>query len=151
MQVPTELRPMLSYSFYIIILILILIILIFIATKYNKKKNIKETIIIPKPKDLSVIKKNYLLKLQSLIKDVEEEKISNRKAYLLLSSLIRNFIHEATNIKVQNYTLKDIQTADMPILYELVSEYYNPEFSRISVGNIISSINKTKMVIEKWN
>ena len=63
----------------------------------------------------------------------------------------RSFIFETTNIKVQNYTLNDISKINMPTLYELVSEYYDPEFSRISKGNIINSIAKTREVIVKWN
>ena len=39
----------------------------------------------------------------------------------------------------------------MPILYELVEEYYVPEFSEKSIGNIKLSIEKTRKVIEKWS
>ena len=39
----------------------------------------------------------------------------------------------------------------MPILYELISEYYNPEFANISNGNFIYSIEKARGVVEKWN
>lgn len=152
MQVQTELRPMFSYSFLAIIFITIFTILIFFIMKYFKKKNnIKNEIIIPKQKDLILIKKDYLIKLDNLINELNENKISNRKAYQNLSSLIRNFIYEVTNIKVQNYTLTDIKKINMPILYELVSDYYDPEFAKISKGNIKVSINKTKMVIERWN
>ncbi len=152
MQVQTELRPMFSYSFLAIIFITIFTILIFFIMKYFKKKNnIKNEIIIPKQKDLLLIKKDYLIKLDNLINELNENKISNRKAYQNLSSLIRNFIYEVTNIKVQNYTLTDIKKINMPILYELVSDYYDPEFAKISKGNIKVSINKTKMVIERWN
>lgn len=118
---------------------------------FKKKNNIKNEIIIPKQKDLILIKKDYLIKLDNLINELNENKISNRKAYQNLSSLIRNFIYEVTNIKVQNYTLTDIKKINMPILYELVSDYYDPEFAKISKGNIKVSINKTKMVIERWN
>ena len=136
MQVQTELRPMFSYSFLAIIFITIFTILIFFIMKYFKKKNnIKNEIIIPKQKDLLLIKKDYLIKLDNLINELNENKISNRKAYQNLSSLIRNFIYEVTNIKVQNYTLTDIKKINMPILYELVSDYYDPEFAKISKGN----------------
>ena len=44
----------------------------------------------------------------------------------------------------------DIKSVDMPILYELVSEYYDPEFSKEAYGDIKKSINRTREVIEKW-
>lgn len=151
MQIQTELKPMFSYSFIPILIIIIAIISIIIIPKLTKKKEIKKQIVIPNHKDLMEIKKRYLFKIQELENNFNNKKITNRKAYQELSNIIRNFIFEATNIKVQNYTLKEIEKINMPILYELVSEYYDPEFSIISVGNIISSINKTKTVIEKWN
>ena len=52
---------------------------------------------------------------------------------------------------MQNYTLKEIENLNMPILYELIKEYYNPEFSKNIKGNILSSIEKTEKVIHKWN
>lgn len=151
MQIQTELKPMFSYSFIPILIIIIAIISIIIIPKLTKKKERKKQIVIPNHKDLMEIKKRYLFKIQELENNFNNKKITNRKAYQELSNIIRNFIFEATNIKVQNYTLKEIEKINMPILYELVSEYYDPEFSIISVGNIISSINKTKTVIEKWN
>ena len=151
MQVKTELRPSFSYSFIHIIIVIIFMILIFILIKYLKKKEGQKKIIIPNQKDLMTIKKNYLLKIQKLSNDFNEKKISSRQAYQSLSNIIRNFIYETTNIKVQNYTLKDIEMINMPILYELVNDYYDPEFSKISKGNITDSIEKTRMVIEKWN
>lgn len=151
MQIQTELKPMFSYSFIPILIIIIAIISIIIIPKLTKKKEIKKQIVIANHKDLMEIKKRYLFKIQELENNFNNKKITNRKAYQELSNIIRNYIFEATNIKVQNYTLKEIEKINMPILYELVSEYYDPEFSIISVGNIISSINKTKTVIEKWN
>lgn len=151
MQIQTELKPMFSYSFIPILIIMIVIISIIIIPKLTKKKEIKKQIVIPNHKDLMEIKKRYLSKIQELENNFNNKKITNRKAYQELSNIIRNFIFEATNIKVQNYTLKEIEKINMPILYNLVSEYYDPEFSIISEGNIISSINKTKTVIERWN
>ena len=151
MQVTTEIQGMFSYSLLLIILLIIILIIIFFRMREKKVPKIEEQVIIPPKKDINAIKKNYLIKINNLYEDFNNQKISNRKAYQLLSSLIRNFIFEVTNIKVQNYTLRDIQTLNMPQLYNLVSEYYDPEFAVISRGNIMESINKTKEVINKWN
>ena len=151
MQVLTELKSMFSYSIVPIIVLLFLIIIIIIILKLINKIKLKKQVVIPNHKELIDIKKRYLLRIQELENNLSNNSISSRKAYQSLSNLIRTFIYEATNIKVQNYTLKEINTLNMPILSDLVTEYYDPEFSVISKGNIISSINKTKGVIEKWN
>lgn len=154
MQVTTDLRPMFSYSLIpiIVIVFLLIVILVLMLIKHKKKKLVKNIdIIIPSKKDVNAIKRIYLLKIDNLSTDFNAKKINNRQAYQNLSSLIRNFIYETTNIKVQNYTLSDIEKINMPILFELVSEYYDPEFSQISKGSITASIEKTRKVIEKWN
>ena len=151
MQVQTELRPMFTYSYLIIIIPFLLGIVLFIMLILSKKEKVIKEVIIPKPADVISIKNKYLNRLQQLNASLSSNKITSRKAYQELSSLIRNFIFEVTNIQVQNYTLDEIKTVNMPVLYELVSEYYDPEFAIISKGNISSSIEKTRMVIEKWN
>ena len=74
-----------------------------------------------------------------------------RAGYQELSIIIRTFVNEVTGIEVQNYALKEIKKLEMPLLYELIKEYYAPEFSENSLGDIENSINKTRKVIEKWN
>ncbi len=152
MQVAIELSPMFSYSLLIILIIVVIIILLIIFYPKKKKNNTTVTnVIIPSEKDIQKIKNKYLTEIKRLAINFNENKISNRMAFQQLSLIIRNFIHEATNIQVQNYTLSEIKQINMPILYELVSEYYDPEFCKISKGNVLQSIAKTKEVIEKWN
>ena len=74
-----------------------------------------------------------------------------RIAYQDISRVIRHFVYEVTNIHVQNYSLKEIKDLDMPMLYELMQEYYVPEFSKYSYGNVKDSLQKTRKVIEKWS
>lgn len=150
MQIDTELREMFSYSIILIIPLLLLIILLLIIILHKKKDIKKVNIIQPTSKNLFDIKNKYLYNIQILIDNLNNNKISERKAYQSLSRLIRNFIYEVTNIKVQFYTLEDIKIINMPILSKLVEEYYNPEFERVSKGNILESIDKTKKVIENW-
>lgn len=151
MQVQSELRPMFSYSFIIILFTILIGIVVFLLIRFIKTKEIKKEVIIPSHKDIINIKKKYLLLINELAINLNNNKITSRKAYQELSSLIRNFVFDTTNINVKNYTLKEIKMINMPVLYELISEYYDPEFSKISKGNIASSIEKTRMVIQKWN
>lgn len=105
---------------------------------------------IPVNNKKAIIQK-YIKKLNELEEKVDKEKIEIRQAYQTLSNIIRYFVYEVTNVKVQNYTLEEIENAKMPSLYELVEEYYKPEFAKQSLGDIKNSINKTRKVIEKWN
>lgn len=149
MQIKTELNDMFSYSLFPVI-ILFVITVIFLLYLIIFKNNKKYNIITPNKKKLLNIKNNYLNNLDILLNDYSNNIISKREAYHRLSLSIRNFIYETTNIKVQYFTLEDIKSIDIPILYDLVSEYYNPEFSRKSEGNFYDSIERTRMVISRW-
>ncbi len=155
MQLTTELNEMFSYSLWPILLflviILFLIIIYILKVKKSKKPIIKINKVIDSSVNLNKIKSDYLNKINNLVNDVKEEKIANRTAYLELSKIIRKFVYKVTNIKVQNYTLQEIKKLNIPILTELVLEYYQPEFAKDSKGNILKSIEKTKEVIEKWH
>ena len=149
MQIKTELNDMFSYSLFPVI-ILFVITVIFLLYLIIFKNNKKYNIITPNKKKLLNIKNNYLNNLDILLNDYSNNIISKREAYHRLSLSIRNFIYETTDIKVQYFTLEDIKSIDIPILYDLVSEYYNPEFSRKSEGNFYDSIERTRMVISRW-
>lgn len=154
MQTYTELQPPFSYSLYPIILVIILLILLTLFVFMQKKK--KELKKLPEVKDitlkdLNVIKRKYLSQLDEVNNKLNDNKISTRIAYQEISTIIRLFVYESTDIKVQHYTLKDIKRLNIPILYELIQEYYAPEFSEYILGDIKSSLEKTRKVIEKWN
>ena len=153
-EISTPLQEPFSYSIIPIVVLgflIIILVFLYIFLKSKKKKNTIPVIIEPNLKDRNQIKAIYLNKLNELLKKVEENSITNRFAYQELSILIREFIYEMTNIKVQNYTLSDIEKINIPILYELVKEYYEPEFSKSSEGNILISLEKTRKVMESWN
>lgn len=154
MQVSTELREPFSLSiipFIILIIILIILVVIYIIIKNYKPKLKLNNLIIPNIKDRNQIKTHYLYEINELLKKAKNNQIEVRACYQTLSSLIRHFIFEMTSIKVQNYTLEEIKPLKMPVLYELVSEYYSKEFSEFSEGNMIESIEKTRKVIARWN
>lgn len=153
MQVSTELKSMFSFSVFPILVILIIILILFIIHLIinRKKKIIIPKVKLPEKKNQLEIKQKYLKDLDQLLTNFNTHQITNRQAFQSLSLLVRHFIYEMTSIRVQNCTLSDISKLNMPILYELVLEYYDPEFSKISSGNIFLSIEKTRKVIEKWN
>ena len=147
-----DLRPMFSYSLSTIIFVIILIgIVIFFLVRKKKENITKPVVILPEVKNIYSIKGKYRLQLNELQQEIEQNKISTRKAYQKLSSIIRNFIFEMTHIKVQNYSLAEIRRLKMSVLTALVEEYYDPEFSKESNGDILQSLEKTRQVMERWN
>ena len=155
MLTSVNLQEPFSYSIYPIIILSILVIInmvyIIIIKIHKKNENKTIEIIETPPKNLNAIKQKYIKKINYIEQKLKEQKISVRTAYQGLSSVIRYFVYEVTNIKVQNCTLKDIEKLNFPILYELIQEYYAPEFAKMSYGNIQESLEKTRKVIEKWN
>ena len=153
MQVTIQLSDMFSYSLWPIIIFFLLIVIYILILRKKKDKKIKEDyeILDLSYKDINYIRKKYLKKINELEDKVNNKQITNRKAYLSLSAIVRNFVHEMTGIKVHKYTLKDIKKLNMPQLTMLVEEYYHPEFAEYSLGNIKESISKTRKVIEKWH
>lgn len=156
MQTSIDLRAPFSYTIIPIIIgvVFIIIISIYFFIK-NKSKN-EKLISVDERKELcelniNEIKKKYINKLDKLNFSVENEEIGLREAYQALSSIIRYFVYDVTNIKVQNYTLEEVKKLDIKYLPKLMEEYYRPEFAKESLGNIQISINNAKGVIEKWS
>ena len=93
----------------------------------------------------------YIKNLDSIESKYNNQKIELRQAYTLISEAVRMFVFEATDIKTQNYSLNEIKKMNLPVLYDLIKEYYEPEFAFKPVGDFSSSINKARSVILKWN
>ena len=156
METTVKLQELYAYSILpiSIIAILVIAITIYILIEKIKKKNEIVKIVdvkIVEPKNIKSIQNKYLKRLDNLRKKLELNRITTRVAYQGLSTLIRYFIYEVTDIKVQNYTLSEIETLNMPFLTELIQEYYAPEFAKQSIGDIKQAIEKTRKVVEKWN
>lgn len=153
MQSKVNLEGQFSYNVIglILFIILILVFITYIVYKIinnnintNKDSSNKPT------KDIIKIKNNYLHQINVLFDELNSNQIKSRTAYNRLSILIRKFIKETTEIDLLKSSLSEIKKKDTGILYDLIKEYYEPEFSKNNKGDIISSINKTRKVIEEW-
>lgn len=153
MQSDVRLQDPFSYSYLgvILLILLIVILLLFLVIKLIKRVNSNKPVASNiKVVDINTIKNSYLLQITKLEENVKNNKISERKAYNTLSSIIRRFIFDTTNVDVMKYSLSEIKKLKIKNLPELIEEYYEPEFSREGNGDILSSIQKTKEVIIKW-
>lgn len=150
--------PMSYYLFWLILALVAVAVVIFVQVFFRiylkdilrKKKNRKPKIKKVSKKPLPVLKWEYLQKMEYLERRVFSGGVSMRGGYQDLSGLIRDFVHDATGIKVQNYSLREIQKVGIPGLTALVQEYYEPEFARQSMADIRASMFRTRKAIELW-
>ena len=158
MQTNINLQEPFTYSLIPLIITIVFIIgltIYLICSKKTKnedivKKDNVKTIPERNKKDIPVIKNKYIQQLDEIEDRYNKKKIELRKAYQLISESIRLFVFEVTNITTQNYSLAEIKKLNIPELYELIEEYYEPEFASKTVGDFISSINKARRVINEW-
>ncbi len=159
MQISIDLQEPYTYSIIPLIIVISLVLLesyyfIYLRNK-NKKINIEENNVKEIPdkniKNIPVIKNKYLNQLDFIENKYTNNKIELRKAYQMISEAIRLFVFEITDITTQNYSLTEIKRLNIPNIYELIAEYYEPEFASKSIGDFNGSINKARRVINEWN
>ena len=161
MQTSIDLQKLYNYSVWPLLLVFFIfaimtIILIVVLLRKNKKKTVvKKPVVkeIPEKniKNIPVIKNKYIKKLNEIENKYKSEKIDLRKAYQEISETVRLFVFEVTDVTTQNFSLSEIKKANIPGLYELIEEYYEPEFAEKSVGDFDDAINKARRIVSEWN
>ncbi len=159
MKTSVKLQEPFSYAIWPVIVVGVIfagyVIYLFVRKRMESGKHKKATegqvVRQQTKKDIAKIKLRYIEKLEKIKSSLYNKELTTREAYQRMSMCIRKFVYEVTGIKVQNYTLEDIRQLNMPILEELIMEYYIPEFAIESMDNSVESIEKTKRAIEKWN
>ena len=138
-------EKIIKYLVLVLVILTIIIILVFLYKKYHQqimnfltKKGKKHN------------QAYYLQKLSGIKTKYENGKISNRKLCILMSSLVRHFVYDKTDILVQNYSLEEIKKLNMPDLANLIEKIYNPEFSKYSNNDLSYLIKETEEVIRQW-
>lgn len=146
MQFPTELQEPFTYSFLLVIILIIIIILCIVVFLFKDK--IMDVI---RKNTIEITKKRYLKQLDELLISVNDKKIDNRNAYSKISNIARHFIKHVTGIDVLTISLSEARKLNIKDLESLMEECYPPEFAKQSTGDVISSINNTRRIIEEWN
>lgn len=150
MQISVKLQDIHTYPLYMTISMVAMAVLAVAIAVYVIIKRYKPVKVENKSINSADIQKKYLSMLDELLYLYNNKKITNRKAHIKLSEIIRRFAYEATGIKVQNLTLKEIEMMNMPVVSDIVRACYEPEFAADSLGDVAGSVDKAKGVIEKW-
>lgn len=159
MQTSISLQDLYGYSAipllasFIIFSIMTVYIVIKINSKKQKsgKKEEQKVILEKNIKNIPAIKSKYLEKINDIDAKYKSGKISLRKAYQQISEAVRYFVFEVTGISTQNFSLSEIKNANIPGLYDLIEEYYEPEFASKTNGDFDSAISKARRIINEWN
>lgn len=161
MPTTVELQKMFKYSAWpiiytilaIVIVTLILITLIVARIIKNRREGKKNTIkeIMWVKSDMGSLKQEFLAKLMQIEMEFDADPTKIRLAYERMSNLIRDFVYRATGIEMLKYTLSEIKKTEYHAIADLIEEYYQPEFDKVSAGDVKASIVKTREVITKWN
>ncbi|HAW15861.1 MAG: hypothetical protein IJ869_03690 [Clostridiales bacterium] len=161
MQTSVSLQNPFSYSLGLTIALIALVLVPMILLIYFKirgmdlpkfrlpEKKVKE---VPVIKDPAAIKSKYLAVIDRIQDERTAESIDDREAYIRLSSAVRSFVNELTGANTRNLSLAEIEGLGMPNLYNLIKDFYHPEFA-YDAGNvdITKSFGDARTVIKEWN
>ena len=158
MQTSVKLQEMMSYSLVIAIIAAVLVIVpvvIFVViklTKFKPKKRVKKVVAKPKKKyDPATLKQMYLDKVREIEAQYASGVIDMRQAHILLSQCVREYCEEASSVPANALTLREIEKLNKPTLYNLIKEFYEPEFAYDSDKDIKASFTRAAEVIRTWN
>ena len=118
----------------------------------KKEKPVEEApkLVFVKP-DLAKLKAEYIDKLNKIEIKYNEDTTKIRPAYEGMSKVVREFVYKATGTEVDKFTLAEISRTEFAGLTKLVGEYYQPEFDKISEGDVKASLEKTRRLVAEWN
>ena len=161
METSVHLQNMLRYDLLPIIMIagilavitIVIIVMLLLRIRKNRKSSKKNTVkelLWTKP-DITKLKQEYLARLYEIESRFDADRTRIRPSYEQMSVLVRDFAFKATGIEVDKYTLYEIRQTHLQKLADLVEEYYEPEFDKISSGDVKASIEKTRRLIAEWN
>ena len=80
-----------------------------------------------------------------------EDTTKIRPAYEGMSRVVRDFVYRATGTEVDKFALYEICQTEYEGLANLVGEYYQPEFDKISEGDVRVSLEKSRRLVSEWN
>ena len=164
METTIELRRLFDFSQLPIIItgavlavitVTIILMILYSLLKDLKKKAPKEEVIEEKPvfvkPDMAKLKAEYLSLLDGIEAKFNQDPTKIRPAYEGMSRVVRDFVFKATGTEVDKFALYEIYQTEFKDLASLVGEYYQPEFDKISEGDVRTHLEKSRRLVSEWN
>lgn len=164
MVTTVELQGPMEYSLWVgflgaMFIVAAVLIFVFIAVRILVKK--KDKVIVPvkekKPavrKMMGASKNQYIQMVRDIKNRYTDGAITKRGGYQELSGVIREFMHEATGINVENLTASEVKAIGLRELDVLMEEYYVPEFAedeKAERRNLANACDRAEGVIKAWS
>ena len=118
--------------------------------KRKEKPEVIEEKVFVKP-DMDKLKTEYLALLDGIEAKFNEDTTKIRPAYEGMSRVVRDFVYRAAGTEVDKFALYEICQTEYQDLAALVGEYYQPEFDKISEGDVRDSLQKSRRLVSEWN
>ena len=157
MPTSVKLQDMESYSLILTIIALTLIALPIVIFLIYKLINRTPRTKVPKPKPVPVIhydpmqlKSMYLEKIKEIETRYRNNLIDLRQAHLDLSKTVREYCAKASGVPTDKFTLGEIARLGKPTLFQLIREFYEPEFAYGSDKDINDSFRNAWEVVRVW-
>ncbi len=136
-----------------VLLLAAVLLQVIFRIRRRRRGEVPEKIKVVKPPRASIpeIKNRYLSDIDKIKDALTKGEIDKRIAYQRMSKVIRHFVFDMTGVQVQKYTLYEIKQIRMPMLTQLIEDYYVPEFAQETMADAIKSLEGTRRVIERWH
>ena len=138
----------------VLALLTIAIVVMYVKSWWVRKKKVEKPVEVEEEfvaPDLGKLKGTYLAKLDEIEAKFNQDPTQIRPAYEGMSKVVREFVYKATGTEVDKFTLAEISNTEFAGLTKLVGEYYQPEFDKISEGDVKASLEKSRRLVAEWN
>lgn len=158
MQNDVDLRPAFDFSSIWLVLGCILLaivvawlIFVLFITRRRVQKTIKTlpkiTYVAP---DIRRLKQKYLALIDDVEKKYASHEYTKRASHQALSMLLRFFVYEAQNHRVDVMTLADLRKTKYQTLAKAIEGLYIPEFRRHEQGDVAAAVSSAREVVSTW-
>ncbi len=158
MQSDVDLRP--GFDFLPLWLILGCVFLVAVVAwcafvMFITRKRVQKTIkTLPQisytPPDINLLKQKYLALIDDVEKKYATHEYTQRSSHQALSLLLRFFVYEAQNHRVDVMTLSDLRKTKYQTLAKAIEGLYVPEFRRHEQGDVAVAANEARGVVRSW-
>lgn len=138
----------------LLVLITVFYVVVFLATR--KKKPEEDIRMLPKvamgAERLSLIKNKYAKSITNVGEAYSSGEISQRKAFQLLSTHLRNFTHEYSGSGAYSMTLTDLYAAHAPeLLLSKIESHYPGAFQKDNSENDVElAVQDALRMVQVW-
>ena len=147
---------LLNATWLIVGLILIALVIgwlvfVFVATRHRKPVTIASL----RPQqgavvDLVALKQKYLALISEVEVQAQQAQITPRQTHQRLSTLVRQFVFDASGFRAQIMTLSDLEKSRYPAVKEVIQKYYPGEFESIVRGDPLEACTVAKGMVQAW-